>query len=370
MDPAAAASARDAMEPPKVEVRRNGALVQFILNRPKALNAFDDDMCRVLATEIPIIARNPDVYIVALTSSSGKAFSAGGDVKALIAEERRQLNGARLIFAAEYHLNWLIECFSKPTISLIDGICMGSGVGLTAYNTHRVAGENYKFAMPETAIGLFPDVGAAYVFAHLPWPVGLYLGLTGRAIGRRDAHWLGLVTHCISSARFPGILAALADAEPVDPMLDGFHEDEPAGPLQNDAAMIGDFFGSGSLDEIMRRLAAATGVAQSWALATHGDLLKRSPTSLRITDRHIRSARTLDLRQTLIQDYRLACRCLAGADFREGVRAMLVDKDGAPKWQPATLCEVTPDMIAHYFAPLEGEELMLPTRKEMQVARV
>ena len=205
---------------PEIHVRRQGALVEFALNRPKVLNALNDGMRRVLAQDLPDIARNPDVYVVVLTSTAAKAFCAGGDVKAVLAEARRDIKSAKAFFAAEYSLNWLLECFSKPTVSLADGLCMGSGVGLSVYNTHRVAAENYKFAMPETAIGLFPDVGAAHVLARLPWPLGLYLGLTGRAIDRADAYWLELVTHCIPADHFSGILAALSDAQPIDPLLD------------------------------------------------------------------------------------------------------------------------------------------------------
>ena len=370
MTEAALRSAEAGSSTSEIEVRRQGALVEFVLNRPKVLNAFSDGMRRVMADELPGIARNPDVYVVAVTSSNHKAFCAGGDVKALADVAAQDLAAAKAYFAGEYKLNWLLDCLSKPSVSLIDGICMGSGVGLSAYNTHRVAGENYKWAMPETAIGLFPDVGAAHILARLPWPLGLYLGLTGRSIGQADAFWLGLVTHCIEARHFPTILPGLADAEPIDPLLDGLHEDPGEAPLKAGEGLIATFFGSGSLDEIAAKLASASGAGKAFAVATLAELSKRSPMALRITDRHIRSARTLDLRETLIQDYRLACRCLEAPDFAEGVRALLVDKDGAPKWQPATLAEVRPEAVAGYFAPQEGAELELPTRAEMQAARV
>ena len=355
---------------PKIEVKRIDAVATIILNRPTALNAFDDEMCRAIADEIPRIARNPDVYVVVLQSASAKAFCAGGDVKALAAVARTDLAEAKICFAREYGLNWLLDCFSKPTVSLIDGLCMGSGAGLTLYNTHRVAGENYKFAMPETAIGLFPDVGVAHVLARLPWPIGLYLGLTGRAIGRADAHWLGLATHCISAAEFPSLLAALADAQPIDPLLDGRHQDLVKGPLQDDAAMIEDYFSGESIGAIMSGLDRAGGASATWAAATVNDLKSRSPLSLAVTDRHIRSCRLLDLRETLIQDYRLAVRCLAAPDFHEGVRAALVDKDGKPRWQPPSLDDVSPEMIDAYFDALGEEDLKLLTRIEMQASRV
>ncbi len=319
----------------RVQFSRHGAVASLTLNRPEALNAFDDEMRQIFAAEIPKIARNPDVYVAVLQSASAKAFSAGGDVRALVKLAETDKAKAASYFAGEYALNWLLDCFSKPTVSLINGLCMGSGVGLTAYNTHRVAGENYKFAMPETAIGLFPDVGVAFIFARLPAPIGLYLGLTGRTIGRADAHWLGLATHCISGAAYPGIIAALGDAQPIDPLLDGLHEAQAAGPLQAERAMIEDLFSGATLAAIMNRLEAATGASEAFAKATLADLRKRSPISLHITDRHIRSAAALDLRQTLIQDYRLAVRCLEARDFAEGVRAALVDKDGKPQWQHA-----------------------------------
>jgi enoyl-CoA hydratase len=368
-DPAAAAPPATANDK-KIDLVRQGALIKAVLNRPKALNAFDDEMRRALAEEFPRIARNPDIYIVAITSSSARAFCAGGDVRALLTEARRDLSAAKAIFAGEYRLNWLLDCFSKPTISLIDGICMGSGAGLTLYNTHRVAGENYKFAMPETAIGLFPDVGVAHIFARLPWPIGLYLGLTGRMIERPDAHRLGLATHCVPAQSFDAICAGLGDGEPVDQLLDGLHQDQPAGALAQDQAMIEDFFSHRSLAEIIGRLQGAQGSAKTWADATLADLLKRAPLSLAITGRHIRQARDLDLRATLIQDYRLASHALEAPDFAEGVRAALIDKDGSPRWQPATLAAVTPQMVEQFFtAPAEGD-LDLPSRTEMQASRV
>ncbi|NOT72354.1 MAG: enoyl-CoA hydratase/isomerase family protein [Hyphomicrobium sp.] len=355
---------------PKVIVSRHGAVAMLTLNRPQALNAFDDEMRQVFAAEIPKIARNPDVYVVVLNSASPKAFSAGGDVRAIIKAATTDKAAAKAYFAGEYALNWLLDCFSKPTVSLIDGLCMGSGAGLTLYNTHRVAGENYKFAMPETAIGLFPDVGVAHPLARLAWPMGLYLGLTGRAIGRADGHWLGLATHCIAGAKFQSIVDSLGDAQPIDALLDDLHEAQQPGPLQGDALMIEDLFSGATLADIMGRLQRATGASEAFAKATYSDLIKRSPLSLAITDRHIRSCRNLDLRETLIQDYRLGVRCIEGVDFAEGVRAALIDKDGAPKWQHARIEDVTEDEVAAYFAPLGDGDLKLLTRSEMQSARV
>jgi enoyl-CoA hydratase len=354
----------------KLRSERSRALHTFTLSRPQVLNAFDDEMCRRITEDIPRVARNPDIYIVGILSNSPRAFCAGGDVLALTSEAKRDIASAKTYLRNEYALDWLLECFSKPTVSFINGVCMGSGVGLSAYNTHRVAGENYKWAMPEVKIGLFPDVGVASVLARLPWPIGLYLGLTGRAIGRADAQWLGLATHCIASSHFGEIQAALTDAYPVDPILDGLNEKQPVGPLQNDSSLIRDHFSHATLGEIFRSLAKAEAAGSDWAKETLAGLRKSSPIALAITDRHIRAARTLDIRETLIEDYRLAVRCLESNDFHEGVRAALRDKDGAPKWQSARFEDVTPDMVAAYFAPLGDDDLVLPSRSEMQAARV
>ncbi len=357
-------------EAPKIEVTRRGATMVLNFNRPKALNAFDEDMRSVMASEIPKIARNPDIYIVLLTSASEKAFCAGGDVRALTALARSDLNEAKRRFADEYRLDWLLECFSKPTVSFINGICMGSGAGLTSYNTHRIAGDGYKFAMPETAIGLFPDVGLANVYARMPWPVGLYLGLTGRVLTRADAYWLGLATHCIDAAEFSAIQSALADAQTVDPLLDGLHRDPGPSALRAEFGLIARFFGGGNLRRIVADLENADAGTKQWADKTLADLRTRSPLSLHITDRHIRAARHLDLRQTLIQDYRLAARCLDGEDFIEGVRAALVDKDHKPCWQHAAIEDVTDEEVDAYFEPLPSGDLALASREAMQAARV
>ena len=357
-------------QPPKIVAAQTQALQTFTLDRPSVLNAFDDEMCRALSGAIPRVARNPDVYIVALLSSSPRAFCAGGDVQALSAAAKSDIEIAKTNLRNEYSLNWLLECFSKPTVSFVNGLCMGSGAGLTAFNTHRVAGENFKWAMPETKIGLFPDVGVARVLAKMPWPVGLYLGLTGRAIGRDDAQWLRLVTHCIPSSHFAGILAKLKDAEPVDPLLDVLNEIQQPGELQKERGHIVEHFSEPTLEGIFRSLENAEAKGSEWAKQTLAGLRKCSPLSLAITQRHIQAALRYDIRQTLIEDYRLAVRCLENRDFHEGVRAFLRDKDGAPAWHPDRYESIAPDVIDSYFAPLPGHELELPSRTEMQAARV
>lgn len=352
-------------------IERRGALARVVLRRAKALNALTTDMRAILAAAIPTLARDASLYAVALVSENPKAFSAGGDVRELVAWAASEPERARRAFADEYRLNWTLECFSKPTVSLIDGMVMGSGVGISLYNTHRVAAQGYLFAMPETAIGLFPDVGVAHVLARLPDHIGLYLGLTGRSIGRADALALGLVTHCIGREHFAGIEMALAEARPIDPLLDALHADPGEGELAGRIGLISACFSAPSLAEIVARLEAVSGADRDFATGIVADLSKRSPTSLAITLRHIRQARDETLREVLQRDYRLACRCLAGHDFAEGVRAALIDKDNLPLWRPASLAGLRQADIDAYFAPLgPGEDLELPSRAEMQSLRV
>src|SRR6185295_1889291 len=188
-----------------------GAAGVVTLSRPRALNALTTAMRARIAEAFAAWARDPRVYAAVIVSATDRAFCAGGDVREMAECGRRDAGEARLSLAAEYALNWQLDCFTKPTVSLIDGVVMGSGVGLTLYGTHRAAGENYQFAMPETGIGLFPDDGVGWAFARMPDEIGMYLALTGRAIGRADAYRLGLVTHCLPAASFPDIMAAIED---------------------------------------------------------------------------------------------------------------------------------------------------------------
>ncbi|MCL4765263.1 MAG: enoyl-CoA hydratase/isomerase family protein [Hyphomicrobiaceae bacterium] len=357
----------------ELAVARNGAAGCILLDRPRAMNAITSGMRQRLAAAMPGLARDTGIYALIIRSAVPGVFSAGGDLREIIGAARERPDEARRMLAEEYALNWLLECFSKPTVSLIDGLVMGSGVGLTIYGTHRVAGESYAFAMPETLIGLFPDDGLAWVFARMPAQIGLYLGLTGRRIGRAAAYRLGLVTHCIPAARFAEIEQALAAAEPVDALLDNLHEDPGPGEIEGCRDLVERSFTAASLEEVLARLAEELrrgGGAGAWCQEVLDEIAQRSPTALKVTFRHIREAAHRDLRQTLTIDYRLACRFLRTHDFHEGVRAMLIDKDRRPRWAPGHVAEVTDAMVDRFFAFQPGRELILPTRQEMQAARV
>jgi enoyl-CoA hydratase len=348
-----------------------GAAGLIVLDRPDALNALTLAMREAVGLCLTRWARDPQVYAVVMRSTSARVFCAGGDVRELIARARESRALAEAVAATEYTLNWQLDCFSKPIVALIDGLVMGGGVGLTAFGTHRVAGPGYRFAMPETAIGFFPDDGVAYLFARMPHEIGMYLALTGRQVARADAFRLGLVTHCIAPEAFAGIERLLMDAEPVDPLLDARHEDPGPGSLDEISPLIERCFGGGSVEDIVASLRAETGAGAAWARSVLDDLAARSPTSLKVTYRCVRAARSWDLRRTLLNNYRMAVRMLAGHDVHEGVRARLEDRDGAPRWSPARLEDVSDAVVDAYFAPIEPPEteLGLRTRAEMQTLR-
>lgn len=347
----------------------DGAAGVIALNRPGALNALTSVMRTSIGRAFAAWARDPQVYAAVILSETDRAFCAGGDVREMAACGRQSLEAAQAMLAAEYALNWQLDCFSKPAIALIDGMVMGSGVGISIYGTHRVAGERYRFAMPEAGIGLFPDDGVSWLFARMPDEIGMYLALTGRSLGRADAYRLGLVTHCLPAAQFAEVRSAIADADPVDPVLDTRHVDCGPGELEVLRPAIARCFAGDSVEAIVASLEAENGEARTWAEGVLQDLRRCSPTSLKVTHRHVRLAKGLDLAATLAQDYRLACRFMEGHDFYEGVRAALIDRDRAPRWQPARLADVTDAMVDAYFAPLGAAELQLTSRAEMQAVR-
>jgi enoyl-CoA hydratase len=352
-----------------IDARVEGAAGVITLNRPRALNALNTAMRTRISESFSAWARDPDVYAVIIASATDRAFCAGGDVREMIEWRKTRPEDAIAAVAGEYALNWQIDCFTKPTVSLINGAVMGAGVGLSLYGTHRVAGESYRFAMPETGIGLFPDDGVCWVFTQMPDEIGTYLALTGRSVGPADAYRLGLVTHCIPSTRFAEIRSALVEADPVDPLLDARHVQPDEGEIETHRSVIARCFGADTVEQILSRLQEERGPAQTWAQEVAKELAGRSPTSLKITLHHLRKAKAQGLQQTLRDDFRLAVRCLEGHDFAEGVRAALIDRDRNPRWQPSRLEEVSQRSVESYFAPLERRELDLASRAEMQAPR-
>lgn len=357
--------------PVELDARLVGASGVITLDRPRALNALTTKMKSAMAQAYPRFARDPQVYVVVIRSTSPRAFCAGGDVREIVSLAGHDLASARQAMKDEYSLCWQQECFAKPSVCLIDGVVMGGGVGISLYATHRVAGAGYRFAMPETAIGFFPDDGVAHALARLPDQVGMYLGLTGREIGRADALALGLATHAIEAEHFPEVEAGLADAQVVDGLLARFQRDPGPAALTAVRPAIARCFSAATLSGVIERLEAEAraGEAASWAKGVLGDFATRSPLALAVTFRHIREAAALDLRLTLMRDYRLARRFLEEPDFAAGVRAVLIAKTGTARWQPSHLHDVTDAMVERAFARDPADDLVLPTRKEMQAMR-
>jgi len=325
-----------------------------VLNRPKALNALSLEMVREMETYFHKWAKDPHIYGVVQRAHDDGAFCAGGDVKAIYELRDEDKDAGIRFYREEYQHNWTLQRFIKPTISLINGLCMGGGCGISVHGTHRIAGEGYKAAMPETAIGLFPDVGGSYFLPQLPGRVGLYMGLTGAAIGPADGYRLGLATHCISAEHFDDIQAAMREAEPIDPVLDALHEAPGEGDLERLRPAIDRCFAPGSVEDIIARLESETGEIAEWGRETAATLRSRSPTSLKLTLRlYEEGARLNSLKDSLKLEFRCAVRCLSAHDHFEGVRAKMVEKDNDPKWRPAELAQVSDAMIDAYLAPLE-----------------
>jgi enoyl-CoA hydratase len=325
------------------------------LNSPATLNAVSLAMVRAMHPQLAAWAGDPAVGHVIVRAVGDKAFSAGGDIRALYRWGRAGDEAFCTFFHDEYRLNACIKRFPKPYIALIDGIVMGGGVGVSIHGSHRVAGDRMTFAMPETGIGLFPDVGGTFFLPRLPGETGLYLGLTGTRIRTGDALALGLATHFVPSARHAELFAALCEADDVDGCLGRFAAATAETPLTAQRPEIDRHFGFDTLDGIVSSLKGDGG---DWAQECLATLATKSPTSLRITFRQLRAGRRLDFEAAMRLEYRIASRIFGGHDFFEGIRAVVIDKDLKPAWKPATLDDLSDADVAGYFAPLP-EDLSL-----------
>jgi enoyl-CoA hydratase len=340
------------MTAPEVTFEREGRAGFITLNRPETLNALTRGMIRQIHRMLARWADDPAVARVAIRANGTRAFCAGGDVRALHGPGLARSPEFAAFYREEYRLNTFIKRYPKPFIALVDGLVMGGGVGVSLHGSHRVAGERMVFAMPETGIGLFPDVGATYLLSRLPGAIGLYLGLTGARVEARDALWSGIATHFVRSERFPALAAALATADDVERCLADFAEGPAPGPLAQHRATIDRLFASPTLRDLMTGLAEDGG---GFAAATHAELQTKSPTSLAITFRQLTEGRGLSFEEAIALEFRIVCRIPLGQDFFEGIRAIVIDKDKAPRWRPATLAEITPETIERHFAPLAAE---------------
>jgi len=328
-----------------VLARRQGRIGRITLNRPGALNALDLPMIRTIAAALDAWREDPAVHAVVVDAAGDRAFCAGGDIRTIrdhILAGRH--DAVHDFFVEEYALNLAIARYPKPYVALIDGICMGGGVGVSVHGTVRVATERATIAMPETQIGFFPDVGATFVLPRLRGEFGMYMGLTSGRVGGADAVWLGFATHFVPRERLAGLadaiardgIGALAEAAAVP----------PPGELQGIARQVAAAFGA---KDVPALLAALEQADTEWARTTLAGLRKVSPSALLWSFAIIRAGARRTLEECLQAELALTDRVMRHPDFAEGVRAMVVDKDRQPRWQPARLDEVDPGLIAGLF---------------------
>jgi enoyl-CoA hydratase len=348
----------------EIMFERRGAAGLITLNRPQALNAVTHAMVRTLRVQLDRWADDPAITRVVITAAGERAFSAGGDIRALYDLGKAGRHDEALQFwRDEYPLNVAIKNFRKPYVALIDGIVMGGGVGVSVHGSHRVAGDRFQFAMPEVGIGFFPDVGATWFLARLPGELGTYCGLTGERFGSADAVAAGLATHRIPSARFAALLDGLTGTLSVDALLAAFAEPAGEGPILARRGAIDRLFAGGRVEDILAALdreASSRSADAEWAAKTAATIAKKSPLSLKLALAQVRRGKAWDFETCMCAEFRIVSRVIYGSDFYEGVRAVIVDKDNKPRWQPATLSEVSEAEVARHFAPRGADELVLP----------
>lgn len=342
-------------------------LGRILLNRPKALNALTIAKIAEMDTVLRAWAVDPKVKAVLIEGAGDKAFCAGGDIRALADAARAgDLATVHDFFRQEYTLDRLIKTYPKPVLAFLNGITMGGGVGISVHGSHRIVTENTVFAMPETGIGMFPDVGGTYFLPRCPGALGIYMGLTGARLRAADCLYTGVATHFVAAeslepfetalretTRHAGDAAAVMQA--ITDTLDLFHDDQDDPPLEAHRADIDRVF---SLDSVEAILQALDDLGTDWGAKTAAILRTKAPTALKVALTQLRAGAKLDFDQAMRIEYRLAHRITAAPDFLEGVRAVIIDKDNAPRWSPPTLDAVSEEAVRAYFAPLEdGQDL-------------
>jgi enoyl-CoA hydratase len=342
----------------EVIVRRTGAVAHIALNRPKALNALTQGMCEAISAALLAWRDDDGVAAVVLDHAEGRGFCAGGDV-AMVRRSALEDGGAagRAFFFAEYRMNHLLFTYPKPVVAFMDGVTMGGGVGLALPCRYRVATENTLFAMPEGAIGLFPDVGAGWYLPRLPGRIGQFLALTGARLDGAECLWSGLATHYLPAETLQDAKARIA----ADPgAIEAIHADlsvePPPARLARNAERIERLFASDRLEDV---LAALADDPSEWAAKELKAVAAKCPTTSKVTLRQFAECRA-DFEEEMALEYRLAARMIMRPDFAEGVRAVLIDKDGEPRWNPATAESVTEDVLDAIFAPLPTGEDWTP----------
>ncbi|MFF7589219.1 enoyl-CoA hydratase/isomerase family protein [Kitasatospora purpeofusca] len=340
----------------EVLVRQDGAVGRIVLDRPRALNSLTHGMVLDVRAALDAWAGDDTVRVVVLTGAGERGLCAGGDIRMFHDDAKLGGAGTRAFLRDEYRLNELISRYPKPYVAVMDGITMGGGVGVSAHGSVRIVTERSVVALPETRIGLVPDVGGSRLLSRAPGELGTHLGLSAASMTPGDALLCGFADHFVPSAKLPELLAGL-DAAPVAEVVARYAEAAPTAPLAEQRAWIDACYAADSVEEIVARL-VASGVPEAKQAAE--ELAERSPTMLKVTLSALRRARSHgSLAESLEQEYRVSCAAVAHHDLVEGIRAQVVDKDRNPRWSPATLAEVDERAVAAFFEPPAGGDLQL-----------
>jgi enoyl-CoA hydratase len=347
---------------PDLIARREGAVGVIRLNRPKAINAVTLEMFRDIDRALDAFEADAAVAVIMLEGAGERGLCAGGDIRALYESSKVKGDLGKMLWREEYILNARIAKFPKPYVALMDGIVMGGGVGLSSHSRHRVVTERTKLAMPEVGLGFFPDVGGTWLLSRSPGEIGTYFGLTGQTMNGPDAIYARFADAVVPSGRLPDLrerlvnLRAGASSADVKTAIDAFAIGETAGPVAALQAQIDRWFAHDRMEDIVGDLQRdGSELAQS----TLKTLNEKSPRGMVVTLKLLRLARTsTSLEQCLVREYRAALEVFRSDDFREGVRAAVIDKDRNPRWSPARTEEVTAEMVAPYFAEIGAGELV------------
>jgi enoyl-CoA hydratase/carnithine racemase len=335
-----------------------GGVGRIRLNRPKAIHALTTRMCEVMSEALLKWRADPSVRAVIIDHAEGRGFCAGGDVVMLWRSGGGDAEDAKHFFFAEYRLNHLLFTFPKPTIAIMDGITMGGGVGISLPCKFRIATENTRFAMPETSIGLFPDVGGGWYLPRLPGRVGEFMALTGARLDGAECHYLGLATHYVPQASLPELVERITTSPRLNGAIGNFAVTPPDAKIADNMPVIARCFASYRLEEVIGALKADE---SEWAATELATLGTKSPLSCKVSLRLMEEgAGRASFEDEMRAEYALAGRVVRTHDFHEGVRALLIDKDNQPQWDPATPEEVDEEMLDVLFAPLHGHEAWTP----------
>lgn len=335
------------------------------LNRQQALNALTHEMILALSQQLTCWERDQHIHAIVIQAAEGRAFCAGGDIRTLYQHGMQNPKASLAFFNDEYHLNHQIYTLKKPYIALMDGFTFGGGVGISLHGKYPIASERFIFAMPETSIGFFPDIGASHVLSQSMEAYGLYLGLTGARADCQLAHALGLVHTIISSTKFPALLTELIQMDwsnnnshqAIESCLNAYQEPLHTPYFFEFLDTINRCFKEPKdMTDIISRLTSET---NPFAKETLQTLLQKSPTSLCVTLEQFKRAKNKTLAECLQMDYALTYHFMQHADFYEGVRALLIDKDKSPQWTPKTVQEITFKRIDSFFEPLPKEVVSL-----------